>query len=105
MIKYQFLTSTMTRHNRKTKAPEPKYNIRTYTHCTLMVSNYDDWVALAVYAVSLPSGFDSFVHFAGLKPHVFISVLIHENKCFTLHFFLSIYPIDGCIPAKEIYIS
>jgi len=32
MIKYQFLTSTMTRHNCKTKAPEPKYNTRTYTH-------------------------------------------------------------------------
>jgi len=95
----------MTRHNCKTKAPEPKCNTRTYIHCTLMVSNYDDWVALAVHAVSLPSGFDSFVHFASLKPHVFILVLIHENKCFTLHFFLCIDPIDGCIPAKETYIS
>ena len=95
----------MTRHNCEMKAPEPKYNNRTYTHCTLMVSNYDDWVSLAVHVVSLPSGFDSFVHFAGLKPHVFVSVLVHENERFTLHFFLSIYPIDGSIPAKEIYIS
>jgi hypothetical protein len=70
-----------------------------------MVSNYDNWVALAVSVVSLPSGFDSFIHFASLKPHIFILVLIHENKCFTLHFFLSVYPIDGRIPAKEIYIS
>jgi hypothetical protein len=70
-----------------------------------MVSNYDKWVALAVDADSLPSGFDSFVHFARLKPHIFVLVLVHENKCFTLHFVLSVYPIDGCIPAKEIYIS
>jgi hypothetical protein len=70
-----------------------------------MVSDYNNWVALAVSAVNLLSGFNSLIHFPSLKPHIFILVLIHENKSFTLHFFLSIYPIDGRIPAKEIHIS
>jgi hypothetical protein len=70
-----------------------------------MVSNYNNRVALAGSAVNLLSGFNSFIHFASLKPHIFIWVLIHENKSFTLHFFLSVYPVDGCIPAKEIHIS
>jgi hypothetical protein len=73
-----------------------------------MICDYNNRVSFDntdICTVILLSGFNSLIHFTSLKSHIFISVLIHEDKGFTLHFLLSIYPIDSRIPAKEKYIS
>ena len=69
-----------------------------------MVCHYNNWVSFpcsAVTTIHLLSGFHCFIHFTGLKPHIFIFVLIHQNKRLALHFLLCIYPINCSIPAKQ----